>query len=213
MKRKQHWENVYETTSDQDVGWFQENPETSLRLIEKYSAKKELPIIDIGGGNSHLSRILFELGYSNLSVLDISLKALKRSKSRFNGDVEKITWIEADVLRFSTKQFFQIWHDRAVFHFLLEESEIRKYAEVAANSIKQDGYLILGAFSLSGPKTCSGLQITQYCEEHFCNVFLNNFELIECFEDVHTTPSGNPQNFIWVVFKKVRSVTVLKTKS
>ena len=202
MKRKQHWENVYETKTDHDVGWYQENPDISLKLVQKYSTNKSLPIIDVGGGNSHLTRILFDLGYSDLSVVDISLKAIERSKNRFGNDVEKVNWIESDVMHFSASHSYHTWHDRAVFHFLIEDDEVNNYAKVAAKSIAHGGYLILGTFSLTGPKNCSGLPITQYCEESLCEFFRDKFHLIECFDDVHTTPSGNPQNFIWAVFKR-----------
>ena len=203
MERKKHWETVYQTKSDQDVGWYQEYPDTSVKLIEKYSMNLDQAIIDVGGGNSHLSLVLFEIGYTDLTILDLSSQALKRSKSRFVSEADQVNWITTDILQFEAKQAFQIWHDRAVFHFLLDEDEIHKYAVVAGNSIVKGGYLILGTFSLTGPKMCSGLPITQYCEEDFCRVFEKYFELVECFENIHTTPSGNPQNFIWVVFKRV----------
>ena len=202
MKRKQHWENVYETKSDHDVGWFQESPEISLRLIEKYETQKDFPIIDIGGGNSYLSKILFDKGYSDITVLDISLKALERSQSRFGEDVDKIQFIESNVMDYRSRKPFHTWHDRAVFHFLVDEREIKIYAEVATKNIIKNGYLILGTFSLTGPKMCSGLPITQYSEKDFCKVFIDKFNLVECLDDVHITPSGNSQDFIWVVFKR-----------
>lgn len=201
MDRKQHWENVYQTKTDQDVGWYQDNPETSLKLVEKYSTRKDSQIIDVGGGTSHLSRILMSMGYTNLTILDLSSHALKRSQSRIK-NAHQLKWIETDVLNFEAKQQFHIWHDRAVFHFLLSDNEIKKYAEIAAKQIVKGGYLILGTFSETGPKSCSGLPITQYSEKKFQKVFKDNFVFVESFEAVHTTPSGNPQNFIWVVLRK-----------
>lgn len=202
MNRKQHWETVYETKDDLEVGWFQENPEESLNLVNNYSPIKANPIIDVGGGNSFLTKLLYNQGYSNLTILDISAKALERSKNRFIESPESMNWVESNVLNFQTKTPFQIWHDRAVFHFLTEDKEINTYAEIAANNIIPGGFLILATFSLSGPKKCSGLPISQYSEKNFCSIFNNKFNLIECFEDIHTTPSGNPQNFIWAVFKR-----------
>jgi len=201
MDRKQHWETVYKTKSDQDVGWYQEHPVTSLKLIEKYSEQKDLPVIDVGGGNSHLSRVLFENGYTDLTVLDLSSEAIKRSQSRIDNS-HQINWIESDVLQFESNTHFQIWHDRAVFHFLLAGDEIKKYAEVATAQIAAGGYLILGTFAETGPTSCSGLPITQYSDEKLHKVFKDSFNLIETFEEVHTTPSGNPQNFTWAVFLK-----------
>ena len=202
MNRKQHWENVYETKDDLEVGWFQENPEISLNLVEKYASAKDAAFIDIGGGNSFLSKLLFTQGFSNLTILDISAKALERGKSRFITNTEGLNWVESNVLDFSTESPFKTWHDRAVFHFLTVDDEIDKYADVAAKNIVSGGFLILATFSLSGPEKCSGLPISQYSEKKFCSVFNDKFSLIECFEDVHTTPSGYPQNFIWAVFKR-----------
>ena len=202
MNRKQHWENVYQTKSDQDVGWFQENPVTSLKLINKYTSAKDARLIDIGGGNSFLTKILFNKGYTNLAVLDISKKALERSRSRFIENADGIRWIESNILSYFSEKPYQLWHDRAVFHFLTDEKDIKKYAEIAAGSIIRNGHLILGTFSLTGPNSCSGLPVTQYSEEMFCGVFDDHFDIEECIDDVHTTPSGNPQNFIWVVFKR-----------
>jgi hypothetical protein len=146
---------------------------------------------------------LLEKGFTNLSVLDISAKAIERNKQRFGSGHSKLKWIETDILSFKSNKKYHTWHDRAVFHFLLAKDEIKKYADVAGKSIVDGGFLILGAFSLTGPKMCSGLPITQYCEEDFCKIFEKSFRLIECFENVHTTPSGNPQNFIWAVFRKI----------
>ena len=202
MNSKQHWETVYSTKSDREVGWFQENPNTSLKLILDYTYDKNQPFIDVGGGNSYLSKILFEIGFTNITVLDISGRALERSRNRLGYDGKKIKWIEADVTNFSSDTLYQLWHDRAVFHFLINDDEIKQYAKVAGRQIAKGGFLILGAFSLSGPTSCSGLTITQYSEEKLTNVFAGDFELINCFENVHTTPSGNKQNFIWVVFRK-----------
>ena len=202
VSKKEHWEKVYGTKGDKDVGWFQPSPEISLQMVEKYAQSFDDSIIDIGGGNSFLIKNLFELGYLNLTVLDISKEALERSKRRFEDGGSHISWNESDILKYQPNNFHNIWHDRAVFHFLTEDLEQSKYAEVAAKNIKQNGYLILGTFSTTGPKSCSGLPIVQYTEEKLNEIFSDHFEMIECFEDIHITPSGNPQNFIWVVFKR-----------
>lgn len=201
--KKEHWEKVYLTRQDNEVGWFQENPTTSLNLVQKYAKDKKGPIIDIGAGNSFLIKKLFELGFEDLTVLDISRAAIERSKSRFANLKNEISWIEKDVLSFTATGLFKVWHDRAVFHFLTRPKEISTYAEVAAANIEKDGYLILGTFSETGPVSCSGLPIVQYSAESFTKVFESNFRLIECFDDVHITPSGNAQNFIWVVFRRL----------
>lgn len=203
MSQKEHWENVYRTKEDQEVGWYQPNPETSIRLVRTYSTSKDDSIIDVGGGNSHLIQHLLNEGHNDLSVMDISIHAINRNKRRFGSEADKINWIESNILKFSGDRSFQIWHDRAVFHFLTDNADMRSYCEIASQHIKRGGFLILGTFSETGPKMCSGLPITQYSEESFCSIFEEKFELIECFDDTHTTPSGNSQDFVWVVFKKI----------
>ena len=203
MSQKEHWENVYRTKEDQEVGWYQPNPETSIRLVRTYSTSKDDSIIDVGGGNSHLIQHLLNEGYTDLSVMDISIHAINRNKRRFGSEADKINWIESNILEFNSDQDFQIWHDRAVFHFLTDNADMRSYCEVASHHIKKGGFLIIGTFSETGPKMCSGLPITQYSEESFCVIFQEKFELIECFDDKHTTPSGNNQDFVWAVFKKI----------
>jgi ribosomal protein L11 methylase PrmA len=199
---KQHWEGIYSNKQDNEVSWFQENPEVSLSLIEKYSySQKNLSIIDIGGGNSLLSIKLADRGFKKLSVLDISKAALERSRKR--NPQASITWIETNILSGLVIENIDIWHDRAVFHFLTIKNDIHKYVSIASKAIVKNGYLILGTFSESGPKKCSGLPITQYSEKKFRELFEPNFEFIECFEEKHTTPFNSEQNFIWGVFKRL----------
>ena len=202
MNRKQHWEKVYETKTDQEVGWYEEYPMTSLQLVEKYATNNNDSLINVGGGNSFLSKILFEKGMTDLTIVDISSKALERNRMRFGQDEEKIKWIRTNILKFTSDKQLQIWHDRAVFHFLIKENEIRRYAEIAGASIKPGGYLLIGTFSLSGPNTCSGLPITQYGADELSKVFEGHFDLLESFGNTHTTPSGNKQNFCWAVFRR-----------
>jgi 2-polyprenyl-3-methyl-5-hydroxy-6-metoxy-1,4-benzoquinol methylase len=202
MKRKDHWETVYANKGDNEVGWFERNPVTSLELIKSLPAGKDEPLLDVGGGNSFLTRKLHDLGYSTMTVLDISANALQRSKSRFGRQHGKIKWVESDILDFKPENPFSIWHDRAVFHFLRDPEEIAKYAEVAAGNIRNNGYLILAAFSTDGPESCSGLPITQYSTERFNAVFQPHFTMTDSFQQDHTTPSGNKQNFIWATFRK-----------
>ena len=201
--RKEHWEKVYETKQDHEVSWYQEVPQTSLKLIRSLSISKEAAIIDIGGGNSNFTGKLLEEGYQDLTVLDISAQALERTKRKLGADAEKISWIVSDVLDFQTAKIFDVWHDRATFHFLTAQEEIKKYVNIAANSIRSGRYLILSAFSTSGPTKCSGLEITQYAEEALKNSFATAFNLISSFEEVHQTPFGTDQHFIYAIFQKL----------
>jgi len=201
MNTKTHWENIYSSKDDNEVSWFQENPETSLSLIEKYSNyAKDKSIIDVGGGNSLLVSSLHAKGFSNLSVLDISSKALERSRGRLT-DV-KINWITANILDYNFSNQVDIWHDRAVFHFLTSIENIQKYVEIASKTIQRNGYLILGTFAETGPEKCSGLTIAQYSKTKLELLFSEKFNLIECFEETHITPFNTSQDFIWVVYKR-----------
>lgn len=200
--RKQHWENVYDTKADQEVSWYQETPETSLKLIESLDLDYEDSIIDIGGGNSNLVLELSKRGFSNLSVLDISAKSLERTKSKVSVNAKDIQWIVSDIVEFQPSGTYNLWHDRATFHFLIDQADIKKYINIVSTAIKKNGYLIIATFSTSGPKKCSGLDICQYSKEKLEGLFNEAFDLIESFEDIHKTPFETEQNFIYSVFKK-----------
>ncbi|MEZ4773784.1 MAG: class I SAM-dependent methyltransferase [Bacteroidia bacterium] len=201
-RRKDHWENVYETKSDQEVSWYQEIPDTSLNLINSLSLDKEDSIIDIGGGNSNLVSELSKKGFTNLSVLDISAKSLERTKSKLGQKSTEIQWIVSDILEFQPPQQYSLWHDRATFHFLIHENDILQYVNIVSKAIKKEGYLIVATFSASGPKKCSGLEITQYSKEKLQSLFHESFELIQSFEEVHKTPFETEQNFVYTIFKR-----------
>jgi 2-polyprenyl-3-methyl-5-hydroxy-6-metoxy-1,4-benzoquinol methylase len=198
---KQHWEDLYGKRADNEVSWFQENPITSLNLIKKYcSESKDKSIIDVGGGNSRLITELVKMSLNNLSVLDISKEALERSRQRIPS--APVKWIESSILDFHSEDEIYLWHDRAVFHFLITKEDIDRYVRIAKQSILMGGYLILATFSETGPKICSGLPIAQYSKSRFCQLFEPEFQMLECFEEVHHTPFDTEQNFIWIVFKR-----------
>lgn len=202
MERKEHWDNVFSTKQEKEVSWYQESPKTSLDLVAKSNIPKDAKIIDIGGGDSYLIDNLLELGYTNLTLLDISLKAIERIKKRLGGDADKITFIVSDVLEFKPDSTFDFWHDRASFHFLTEKNQIATYAKIVASAINKNGNFVLGTFSENGPKKCSGLDITQYDELKLRAVFEKDFDLIESFTVDHQTPFDTVQNFIFCSFKK-----------
>ena len=164
LNRKQHWETIYKTKTYNEVSWFQPTPATSLDFLERFKLPKTAKIIDIGGGDSFLVDYLLELGYTNISVLDISATALERAKQRLGGRANKVTWIVADVTTFKPTEKYDFWHDRAAFHFLTEENEIQHYLDTVQQGINKSGILVLGTFSEQGPTTCSGIPITQYSE-------------------------------------------------
>jgi SAM-dependent methyltransferase len=198
-----HWENVFATKEENEVSWFQEKPETSIQLIQSCRVAKDARIIDIGGGDSYLIDSLLDLGYTNLFLLDISENAINRAKKRLGDKAKNVTFIVSDSLNFTSTEPFDVWHDRASFHFLTEEKDVQNYKENVLASLKSNGHFILGTFSEEGPKKCSGLDITQYSVEKMVTIFGNDFELENCFTEDHQTPFDTIQNFIFCHYKKL----------
>ena len=201
--KKEHWENVFATKTETEVSWFQQKPETSLQLIKACKVSKNAKIIDIGGGDSYLIDSLIELGYTNLFLLDISENAIQRIKNRLGANADKVTFIVSDILDFEPTEKFDVWHDRASFHFLTNTSDISKYTSIVANALPANGNFLLGTFSEDGPLKCSGLEISQYSVDKIASVFEQVFEMENCFTEDHETPFETIQNFIFCHFKKI----------
>ena len=199
---KSHWENIYSSKKEDGVSWFQEHPKTSIDLIEKYSADKSAAIIDIGSGRSKILKNLIENEYDNLTYLDISQEACSKSKISLGNKQDLVEWQVVNVLDFNTEKNFSIWHDRAVFHFLISKEDVEQYKQVALKNIVKGGYLILGTFSENGPEQCSGLNVTRYSPESLKKIFNPEFKMIEFFTIDHKTPFDTNQNFLFSIFKK-----------
>lgn len=202
FNRKNHWESIYQTKQLNEVSWYQPVPQTSLDLISKYVKSYDAKIIDIGGGDSFLVDHLLQLGYTNISVLDISEAAIERAKIRLGENANKVSWIVCDISKFEPTEKYDFWHDRAAFHFLTDKEDINRYISTVNKAITTNGILTIGTFSESGPKKCSGIEITQYTEESLANLFPNEFEKIESFYVDHSTPFDTVQNFVFGVFRK-----------
>lgn len=200
MEMKKHWESVYETKTPQEVSWTQEVPETSLRLIRETNVSKDAAIIDIGGGDSKLVDFLLAEGFTNLTVLDISEKALERAKNRLGEKADLVKWIVSDINDFQPKETYKVWHDRAVFHFVTNEENKTRYVNMVTNAVTDT--FIIGTFSENGPLKCSGLEISQYNEEKLVLLFGRSFRKLNCFTEDHTTPFNTVQNFIFCTFKR-----------
>ena len=199
---KNHWENIYTNKDEKEVSWFQTVPKTSHQLIKKLNLKSNDNIIDIGSGRSRILKILIDEGFNNLSYLDISKEACKKSKIALGDDKSKVNWNVENVLNFKSKIKYKLWHDRAVFHFFTDKKDIEKYKEVAIKNISAGGYLVLGTFSINGPKKCSGLDVSQYSEQSLYEIFKSDFNLLESFYIDHQTPFDTTQNFLFCIFKK-----------
>ncbi|WP_291115566.1 class I SAM-dependent methyltransferase [Flavobacterium sp. UBA6135] len=202
--RKKHWENIYQTKELKDVSWFQPTPETSLAFFKQFHVPTTAKIIDIGGGDSFLVDHLLDLGYQDLSVLDISAAAIDRAKQRLGYRAKNVKWIVADAATFKPTEQYNFWHDRAAFHFLTDEKEISNYLETAQQNIKPTGVLVIGTFSELGPKKCSGIEIKQYSETTMTERLKNFFEKIECLTVDHKTPFDTNQNFVFCSFRKIQ---------
>ena len=200
LDRKKHWETVYETKNPNEVSWTQEIPKTSLAFIKSFGLARSAKIIDIGGGDSTLVDHLLNEGFENITVLDISEKSLEKVKLRLGEKGKDITWIVSEILDFESTETYDIWHDRAAFHFLTTEEEIEKYKSIIEKAV--ESYLVIGTFSENGPLKCSGLEISQYSEEKLSSTFEDHFEKIETVLEEHQTPFGTTQNFLFCSFKK-----------
>jgi 2-polyprenyl-3-methyl-5-hydroxy-6-metoxy-1,4-benzoquinol methylase len=199
---RQHWDNIYNSTTEDKVSWFQPYPTTSMEFVELFHLPLDANIIDIGGGDSHFVDALLDKGYKNIYVLDISATAIERAKQRLGKRATKVKWIVSNITKFESSVQFDFWHDRAAFHFLTTEDKIYKYVSIAEDLIKKDGYLILGTFSEKGPKKCSGLETRRYSETSMSARFEIAFDRIKCIQEDHVTPFNTVQHFLFCSFKR-----------
>ncbi len=203
QENKKHWETVYETKSASEVSWTQDNPKTSLDFIKSFNVPKTASIIDIGGGDSKLVDYLLSEGFENITVLDISETALEKTKQRLGNKGAKVNWVVSDITDFKPHTTFDIWHDRATFHFLTTNEHIQKYTSITQNYVAN--YLVVGTFSENGPTKCSGLEIKQYNESTLSKQLQQGFDKIRCVNEDHITPFNTVQNFLFCSFKKQSS--------
>ncbi|MFK5970676.1 MAG: methyltransferase [Candidatus Marithrix sp.] len=204
MNRKQHWEQVYNTKSVQEVSWYQNSPTISLNLIAKTGYDITCPIIDVGGGASNLVDSLLEQGYSNLSVLDISSAAIKNTQQRLGKLVNNVHWYAENITQFQTDSKFDIWHDRAVFHFLTTGEDRKSYLNTLDSQLSENGKVIIATFSLEGPTKCSDLPIIQYDATKIQQEVQGILQLYHTVSEVHITPSQKQQQFKYFCFKRVK---------
>jgi ubiquinone/menaquinone biosynthesis C-methylase UbiE len=200
--RKKHWETIYQTRKLEEVSWFQPTPETSLKFFSAFHIPATAKIIDIGGGDSLLVDHLLDLGYQDVTVLDIAAAALDRAKKRLGDRASQVKWIVADAATFKPTERYDFWHDRAAFHFLTDEAEIENYLDTVQKSIQPEGIVVIGTFSEQGPEKCSGITIKQYSENAMTARLAKYFEKIRCITVDHITPSDKIQNFIFCSFRK-----------
>ncbi|MBI2094601.1 MAG: methyltransferase domain-containing protein [Candidatus Omnitrophica bacterium] len=203
MDKKSHWETIYKTKSPKEVSWYSPRLEKSLEGIRSLGLPNDARLIDVGGGASTLPDDLIAAGFKNITVLDISKEALKVSRERLGEKARLIRWIEGDVTRVSLDPgSYDGWHDRAVFHFLTEADDRKKYVEVLGSSLAEAGHALIAVFGPNGPLKCSGLEIVRYSVESLQKELGEGFELKEHFLEMHKTPFDSTQEFLYCLFVK-----------
>ena len=203
MSLKTHWEHIYQTKAPNQVSWYQEHSLQSLQFIASAGMDKSGHIIDVGGGSSALVGDLLSNGYQHITVLDISAAALEVAKQRLGARANNVTWLEADILQTKLSQHeYDLWHDRAVFHFLTESEDRRRYVNVVKEAVKPNGHVIVATFASDGPERCSGLPVTRYEPESLHDEFGNDFTLLNSIHETHHTPFGTGQKFIYCYCRK-----------
>jgi SAM-dependent methyltransferase len=201
-RRGAHWENVYRTKDEREVSWFQETPSVSLELIRSTGATRGSAIVDIGGGASRLVDALVKEGHGSVTVLDLSESALAAAKARLGPAAANVTWIVADVVRWRPLQSYDVWHDRAAFHFLTDAADRDAYVACLRDALRPGGHAILATFALDGPERCSGLPVVRYDAASLGTVLGSAFDLVETRRHDHHTPMGSTQHFQFSVFRR-----------
>ena len=199
---KNYWENIYRTKGPADLSWTQALPATSLDFIRSFNLPRTARIIDIGGGDSRLVDFLLDEGYTDLTVLDISGAALRKAQQRLGHRAHLVKWIEQDITQFQPVRAYDLWHDRATFHFLTTSSLVTHYLESARGALPTGGYFVIGTFSENGPEKCSGLPVHQYSEQELTQALTVGFNKIRCITEDHHTPLNTLQNFLFCSFKR-----------
>ncbi|WP_298426986.1 class I SAM-dependent methyltransferase [Rhodoblastus sp.] len=200
--REAHWQSVYSTKSETELSWFQESPAVSLELLRLAGAQARSAIVDIGGGDSRLVDHLLSEGFQDLTVLDLSASALDRTKQRLGGLADRVCWVASDVTKWSPPKTYDIWHDRAAFHFLVDPADQQAYVERLRTALAVGGVAIIGTFAPDGPEKCSGLVVARHDARSLARVLGPGFELIVERRHEHHTPWGATQIFQFSVFRR-----------
>jgi 2-polyprenyl-3-methyl-5-hydroxy-6-metoxy-1,4-benzoquinol methylase len=201
LQRISHWNQVYQTKPDAETSWFQDEPRLSMKLITS-CAPRGGKIIDIGGGSSVLGGRLVVAGF-DVTVLDVSAAAIERAKVRNGEAASQIRWMVADVTEIKSLSQFDVWHDRAVFHFLTDDDDRKKYTALAARSVLPGGHLVIGTFAIDGPEQCSGLPVQRYDDRKLMDVFAPAFTIVRSVAEMHVTPWGKSQSFFFAILQRV----------
>lgn len=202
FNKAEHWENIYNTKKLNEVSWYQKKPITALEYITEIKLDKNAAIIDVGGGDSLLVDYLLEADYTNITVLDISSKALERAQERLGEKAKNIEWIVADVASFKSNTPFDFWYDRAAFHFLTSNNDVQAYVQNIPHNLSDNAHVVIGTFSENGPKKCSGIEIKNYAPDDLKATFSTALHCISSQYIQHPTPFETMQEFTFCLFTK-----------
>jgi SAM-dependent methyltransferase len=202
---KDHWELVYQRRSPDAVSWYEPLPVTSMALIEACGLDRDAAIVDAGGGASRLAGKLLEAGYTDITVADLSTAALGSARAELGERAEEIEWVEADLRRHDFGRQFDLWHDRAVFQFMVDPADRAAYLAVLRRAIRPGGQLVIGTFGPQAPTRCSGLPVRRYGAEELAAELGSDFEPLGSKLQIHETPAGKEQQFLWARFRRIAS--------
>jgi SAM-dependent methyltransferase len=202
VNRREHWDRVYAAKKVVDLTWFQHEPTTSLSLVHGTGLKRQARVLDVGGGTSGFSSFLLQEGYRHVSVLDVSGRALAIAKAQLGPQAKEVEWFEADLLDFEPPHRWDLWHDRAVFHFLTSKEDRDAYCRVLSRGLEPGGHLIIAAFAPAGPSRCSGLDVVRYSPESLGSVLGPEYQLRGSVKEAHQTPTGGTQEFLYSWFRR-----------
>lgn len=202
QKRKSHWESVYTGKAATEVSWYQEVPDRSLALVESTGISRAAPIIDVGGGASTLVDHLLDSGYSDVTVLDLAAAAFEQARERLGARADQVDWIVSDVTRLQPQRRYQLWHDRAVLHFLTDAADRERYIAVLRQALEPGGSIVIGVFGPDGPTRCSGLEIRRYNVDSLKELLGPEFELRSHELENHQTPTGGMQQFLYTCWTR-----------
>ena len=204
-----HWETVHERVGPRGGSWYQAEPRMSLALIQAFAVAKDTPIIDVGAGSSRIVDELIQRGFSDISVLDVSARALQLARARLGEAASRVRWLREDLLDWEPPRAYGLWHDRALFHFLVEPEQQERYVSLLRTSLSPDGVAILATFAPDGPEHCSGLPVARYRPHELVDVLGEGFTCLGSWREDHPTPGGATQPFTWVAARNSRTSSEL----
>jgi len=206
-ERAQHWDAVYGSKAEDAVSWFQQSADTSLELLDELPLPSVTRLVDVGGGASRLVDALLDRGGFELTVLDVAAEGLSHAQKRLGEGASVVDWVVADVTRWRPRKQYDVWHDRAVFHFLVAEEDRRHYVSALHAAVRSGGYVVVATFAADGPEQCSGLPVVRYDPSSLAEALGSGLEQVASRRQVHRTPWGGDQPFTWLLLRRTAAIS------